>query len=84
MDLIQCRSIAVLWLDYNIRFWLQVAIAKELSQQPHFMYYKHGVTDFARRGMYQISISFNVADCLKVSLNTVQNNSLNSIMKLVL
>ena len=77
----ECRSIAILRQDYNIRFWLTVAIAKDLSKHHKTRDYKHGEPDFARMEMYQMSISFAVTHWRKVSLNTVQCNSINSILK---
>lgn len=45
------------------------------------MHYRHGEPDFAMNRLHQCSISFTVADWLKVSLNLVQGYSLNSVLK---
>jgi hypothetical protein len=80
----QCQSIAILRQDYNIWFRLLLLIAKDLSKHHKTRHYRHGEPDFAMKGIHQISISFTVAYCLKVSLNMVQCNSINSMFKLVL
>jgi hypothetical protein len=70
--------------DYYSRFWPKIAISKELSRIDYFMHYKHEEVVFAMNQLRQCSISFDVVDCRKVSLNLVQRNSINSIVKLVL
>jgi hypothetical protein len=59
-------------------------IAKDLSKHRKTRDYKHREVDFGMNGLHQMSISFDVADWQKVSLNTVQGNSLNSMIKLIL
>ena len=61
-----------------------VAIAKEHSKHAKTRHYEHGSVCFVWNGLYQMAISFAVADCLKVSLNFVHEDSLNSMLKLVL
>ena len=80
----QVHSIAVLHHDYNIRFWLLVAIAKDLSKHAQTTHYKHGEPGLGRERLHQCSISFAVVDWLKVSPDLVQGDSLNFIPKLVL
>jgi hypothetical protein len=84
VDLIQRHSIAILHQDCNLWFRLLVAIAKDLSNHHKTRDYMHGEPDFAMKGMYQMGISFTVADWQRVSLDLVQGKSLNSMLKLVL
>jgi hypothetical protein len=61
-----------------------VAIAKEHSKHAKNKHYEHGEPILAGKEMHQISISFDVADCLKVSPGLVHGNSINYILNLVL
>jgi hypothetical protein len=68
--------------DCNLWFWSQVAIAKGRSFSDYFMHYRHGETDFARKGKYHMSVRVAAVDWLKVSLILVHDNSINYMFKL--
>jgi hypothetical protein len=57
---------------------------KRAFQTRQNKHYEHGEPILAEKEMHQISISFDVADCPKVSPDLVHDKSINYILKLVL